>query len=452
MRRISLAIAILSSPMIIHSCSGKESFDMDGWRETVKQNQSSAGYRLYSINDTIDYDWPDDSLLKRTLPGVEVARRRARQLAELKWKPYANVPSCYGYYLKGEEQTGIPYSLTYMTHSQLGTQVSLHTYMTAIQNPYSVLYSEDLGKSPYYGGADSAPFYGTTCSNSVLYALGISVPYYTRMFGGIPGMQKAEKQTPEAIDVCDVLWQQGHVRMVYDIEKDDAGSIKSVQLFETTRTNQRDTWINEVSFEDFVSLWSKNKIVRYQYKYLEKNTAYEVSVFVPLDDEPEYGYSYNYDICPTRGDRCSYIEGEDVSLAVLTDYFTDLAVFKDGELVSRIPVKKPVSVISDLPYGEYKACLVRDDSRSGFIHFEVIHADVHNNRGAGIFFDSKNSSPEYIVICDESFHPMHYYSFSDSEKRSGVFTRRIIKSDSSTHFRVFFRGRYGVVASDLQEL
>ena len=132
---------------------------MDGWRETVKQNQSSAGYRLYSINDTKDYDWPDDSLLKRTLPGVEAARRRARQLAELKWKPYANVPSCYGFYLKGEEQSGAPYSLTHMTNSQLGTQVSLHTFMTAIQNPYSVFYSEDLGKSPYYGGADSAPYF-----------------------------------------------------------------------------------------------------------------------------------------------------------------------------------------------------------------------------------------------------------------------------------------------------
>ena len=66
---------------------------MDGWRETVKQNLSSVGYRLYSVSDTTDYDWPVDSLLKRTLPGVEVAKRRARQLAELKWKPYANVPS-----------------------------------------------------------------------------------------------------------------------------------------------------------------------------------------------------------------------------------------------------------------------------------------------------------------------------------------------------------------------
>lgn len=409
-------------------------------------------HRFFSITDTVDYDWPDDSLLRRTLSGVETARRRARQLANLKWTPYANVPSCYGVYEKDKEQIGVPYSMAYMTNSQIGTQVSLHTFMTALQNPYSVLYTENLSKAPYFGAADSAPYYGTTCSNSVLYALGITVPYYTRMFGGIPGMKKAKIQTPESIELCDVLWQQGHVRMVYDIEKDEVGNIKTVQLFETTRTNQSDTWINELSYDDFVSLWNNNSIIRYQYEYLDKNTNYEASVYVPLDDETSYDFSYNYDLCPTLGDRCTYLEGGDVSLAVLSDSFSEIALYKDGVFVKRIKVESPICVVPGLSYGKYCACLVRGDLRSSFTHFEILHSDIHYHEGFQIMFKSNNSSPEYIVFCDENKHPVHYYQFTDIEKQTGAFYRKIAKSDTSTHFRVFFRGEYGVVASSLFKL
>lgn len=427
---------------------------MDEWRQNVMKIGTNNRQGAVGFRDSVDFDWPADSLMKQTLSGVETARRRARQLVEIKWTPYANIPSCYGVYPKMQEETGIPYSLAYMTNTQVGTQVSLHTYMTALQNPYSVMYTENLSEPPYNGSSDSAPYYGTTCSNSVMYVLGIEPPYFTRMIGIIPGMKKTKDQSPDSIELCDVLWKSGHVMMVYDIVRDRDDSISQVSIFETSTFEQRDTWFRELSYDDFVSYWNKSGIVRYQYAYLNGNTDYEVSLFVPLEDETAYPFQYNYDLCPTLGDRCSYLEGKDVQLAVLSSFYQRIVLFKDGVEYCSVDAKRPITTIPDLPYGEYRACLVRDDLRSGFSNFEVIDAQAETSAGnqIQIRFDSKNASARYISICDECGRPYNYYALKESEREGGAFSMKKINSDAATHYQVYFKGRYGVVATDVKPL
>ena len=441
--------------IVFLSCCGRGTIDIDEWGKSVGKEDINQPTRIISVNDTIDHDWPADSVLRRYYSGVETALRRAKQLSELKWTPYAVVPSCYGYYSGSEEQTGAPYSLAYMTNTQLGTQVSLHTFMTALQNPYSVLYTEDLRLYPYNGSyGSSAVYYGTTCSNSVMYVLGIEPPYYTRMIGIIPGMKKTKEQTPEAIELCDVLWKSGHVMMVYGIHRDEGGNIVQVDLFETTTSKEKDTWIKCLSYKDFVSYWEKSGIVRYQYAYLGNNTEYDVSVFAPLDDEPAYSFQYNYDICPTLGDRCSYLEGKDVKLSVLSGYYSQIAIYKDGELFRTIDAKRPITNISGLPYGEYKACLVQDGLRSGYTYFEVINAEVESYVDSKIHirFSSKNGSPRYLSICNENKTPYNYYSFKEKDRLNGYYDIGKINSGAATHFQVCFKGCYGVVATDVKLL
>lgn len=452
MRYAALFLVFIACPLWAWSCT--EKVDIEEWQRNVAQTGMKKRPGAVSVRDSVDYDWPADSLLKRTLSGVETARRRAKQLVSLKWTPYANVPSCYGVYPKMQEQAGIPYSLAYMTNTQVGTQVSLHTYMTALQNPYSVLYTEDLSKSPYNGSSDSAPYYGSTCSNSVMYVLGIEPPYFTRMIGIIPGMKKTKDQSPDSIEPCDVLWKSGHVMMVYDVERNEDDSISRVCIFETTSYNQRDTWFNRMSYEDYVSYWNKSGIIRYQYAYLDRNTDYESSVFVPLEDEPAYSFQYNYELCPTLGDRCSYLEGKDVRLAVLSDYYQRIVLYKDGEEYRSVNAKRPVTTISGLPYGEYRACLVRDEARSGYVHFEIIgaYAEAEGGNQIRIRFSGKNASPRYISICAENGRPYNYYALKDSDREGGSYSMSRINSVAATHYQVFFKGRYGVVATDVKQL
>ena len=440
--------------LVLSSCGEKTVFDYDEWREDAKDERWGPEQDPVSVTDTTDYCWPADSLLHRKYSGVETARRRARQLAEISWKPYAKVPSCYGSYPKNEVQEGIPYSLAYMTNTQVGTQVSLHTYMTALQNPYSVLYSEHLGKSPYNGSTDSATYYGTTCSSSVMYVLGIEPPYYTRMFGIIPGMKKAKEQDPSSIQLCDVLWKTGHVMLVYVIIRNADNEIVDVSLFETTTANQGDTRIRHLSYSDFVSYWEKYNVIRYQYAYLDQNTDYEISVFSPLEDEPALPYRYNYELCPTLGDRCSYLEGQTVRLAVVNQSYPEIALYRNNELYRRIEVRYPLTSILDLPYGKYKACLVRDDFRSGYVRFEVLNAEAGAslNGRVDIRFSSKNASPRYVSFCNSKGSPYNYYPISDEQRENGLFEMKSINSTGASHYQVFFRGEYGVVATPVKEI
>ena len=452
-RQIVSVLSLMLLPQFFSDCTGKKDFILEELYNSQKSIEGDRD-RVFDIKDSVDHDWPADSLLKRHYSGEECALRKARQLASLKWTPVLNVPSCYGVYSRNEAQNGAPYSLAYMTNTQIGTQVSIHTFMTALQNPYSVLFTEDLSNSFYGGASDSSVYYGTTCSNSVLYVLGVETPYYTRMFAGIPGMKKAASQKPDSIELCDVLWQQGHVMMVYGIERDDSGAIQNVEIFETTRTDQRDTWIRTLSYNDFTELWKKASLVRYQYQYLNDNTDYELSVFVPLDDEPVYEYHYNYLISPTLGDRSTYLEGSEVRFTVFSSSYPEIQLYKDDVFYKQVQAEYPVTRISGLPYGQYRACLVRDDVRSGFTYFEVVNSEIKydSSQRNMVSFDSQNASPRYIVFSDSQGRPNHYYSFTDAERSSGVFNRKIGNSDTSTHFRVYYRGRYGVIASDLIKL
>lgn len=448
-----LSVSIILSFGLV-SCSESMEFDFDAWRKDAGIEKWGPDQDPISINDTTDYNWPADSLLHRKYSGVETARRRARQLADIKWKPYTNVPSCYGYYPKGNEQQGIPYSLAYMTNTQVGTQVSLHTYMTALQHPYSLLYSEHLGRSPYNGSVDSATYYGTTCSNSVMYVLGIEPPYYTRMIGSIPGMMKAKEQSPSAVESCDILWKSGHVLMVYDVFRNEAGEIERVSLFETTRSDQRDTWIHDLTYEAFAERWSASKYVRYQYTYLERNTDYGISVFMPLVDEPVLPFRYNYELCPTLGDRCSYLIGQNVDLAVMTESYPEIAIYRGSELYKTVKVTRPVTSLADLPYGSYRACLIRDGVRSGYVRFEIIDAGAEAlaDDKIHIRFSCKNASPRYVSICNSKGVPFNYYLISDRQRKNELFEINSINSSGASHYQVFFRGKYGVVATPVKKI
>lgn len=454
MRRRLLGLGLSIMVLISFSCSKDIDFNYDEWKADEENWMWGAPQDPVSVSDTVDHCWPSDSLLRRTLPGVEATLRRARQLLELKWKPYASVPSCYGVYKKNKEQQGVPYSLAFMTHTQLGTQVSLHTFMTALKNPFSVLYSENLGSRSYGGGGESSTYYGSTCSNSLMYVLGIEPPYFTRMIGIIPGMEKTENQDPSSIELCDVIWITGHVMMVYDIIRKTDNTIDEVQLFETTTVDQADTRIRRFSFDEFVSYWKKNGVVRYRYANLERNTDYEISVFVPLEDEPVFSYRYNYEICPTLGDRSSYMEGQTVVLSVLNPSFQEIALYRNNEYYTSVKARTPLTSIPDLPYGKYKACLVQDGLRSGFTRFEVLNAEVNANMDDAyhIHFSSKNASARYIAICDGYGNPYNYYLLTDDQREQGLFEMRRIKSTTASHYQVCFKGAYGIVATKIKSL
>lgn len=409
------------------------------------------------ITDASSYlNWPPDSLNHRNYTGVEVALRRMEQMSSLKWIPQGrNIPSLYGKYLSGTSYKGLPYSLAIKTDSHIGTQVSLYTFMTAMYNPFSVLYTEDLRKSPYHG-FDCAPYYGSTCSNSVMYALGIDIPFYTYMIPSIPGMVKCKKQTPDEIELCDVLLKRGHVVMVYGIDRNAEGSIVQIKIFETTSDNKKDTWIRDFSMDDFRIYWNNNKFERYQYSFLKDNHNYEPCFFVPLDDEPSQQFNHPLSICTTKGDRVSYLEGEDVELSVLYTGYATIELSKNDSYYASQMLTSNKVIFRDLSSGDYKARLVSiSGSKSqDYTSFEIIDAKVSGlkNNSIRIYFSSSNATAQYLVLCDKEQNPSFYYILSDTDRANGFYMIDNYSSERNSHFKVYFKGKYNTVASHLTHL
>src|SRR5690349_14342584 len=90
------------------------------------------------------------------------AVERARALSQLQWTPVADtMPSRRGgYFEKGKQYTGAPYSSVRSVGRYIGFDISVPTFLAAVENPHSVLYTENLtGKVP-----NAALYYGTVCS------------------------------------------------------------------------------------------------------------------------------------------------------------------------------------------------------------------------------------------------------------------------------------------------
>ena len=376
-------------------------------------------------------------------------------MSKIHWTPKSgDIPSRYGVYSAGATYMGLPYSLAIKTDSHIGTQVSLYTFMTAIDNPFSVLYTEDLRKPPY-SGSDCAPYYGTTCSNSVLYALGVEAPFYTYKIRSIPGMVQPRSQSPDDVEECDLLLKTGHVVMVYEVEKDTDGSLTGVKVFETTAANQKDTWIRDFTGEEFRKYWYSNGFVRLQYSCLDNNIEYEPSMFVPMDDEFGMDDYYPLILCTTRGDRASYRVGQDVDIAVLIDGYCWIELYKDDEYLCRKAIDNPLVRFQGLSYGLYKAFLLKPngDRSNCFTSFEIIDANAFGEKGdkISIHFSSKNASARYVCICDEYHNPFNFFLLGEENRNSSSFEMDNVLGDRTTSYKVFFKGKYGVVSTEISK-
>lgn len=138
---------------------------------------------------------------------------RAYFMASMEWTPLRPVPKRGGgYYPPDTTVIGAPYSSVKEINTYLFQDVSYHTFMTAVHNPRSVLYTDNISQAPYHG-TNCATYYGAVCSSSVMWTLGIEIPYYANQIINLPDMTMLDYQVVDSLKVCDVIWKTGHVQM-----------------------------------------------------------------------------------------------------------------------------------------------------------------------------------------------------------------------------------------------
>lgn len=237
---------------------------------------------------------PIDNTKPQHLGQVNVIRK-ALQLCNVKWTPVRDtMPSCGGgsnsqivggraFFKANVENTGIPYSSTGFDGKAIGSDITLETFMTAVKNPNSVLYTIDLRDtlSSNLVGA----YYGNNCSSftNVVQGIYCIVKGRNNNFAGNKIIEFPK--TAEALQIGDVIYlsnaavDSGHTVVVIGIEKDANGFITNITEAEEDGEKAR---IYTYTKDQFETRFFKGG--GYAYGWIYRNT----NLFDNLDFKQEF--------------------------------------------------------------------------------------------------------------------------------------------------------------------
>ena len=398
------------------------------------------------------------------------AWKKAMQMLNFKWTPKKAVPkSTSGNFAADTEQTGTPYSSVAEYDKRLGEDVSFYTFMTALHNPYSLIYTENVRYSTsqsaygiqYYGASNCAMYYGVVCSGYTSYALG-TIPYTTGDFARLAEagiMEVVYDQSANGVMRGDILWQEGHVLFVQDVWRKN-GVVTNVLVTEEWQPLARTR--GKYTADTFNAFLASEEIIIYRYKELYKNIHYQQSPFVTVGDEtPLPAVTYNDDICTFAGDKAAFAEGDLIYIHCLNLAYPQMEIYKNDVLVETITLASDsrAALTSDelayavnlsnegYTYGKYKCRLKNGDTYSDYTYFEIINAEVTVN-GDIATYSSANGKAELWYW--QKYHTTDGGKIYNMTELDGQSSGTMDVSNRKNGFpllKVLFRGEYGRVAA-----
>ena len=297
---------------------------------------------------------------------------KANQMLNIKWVPKNNIlhQKGSGFFLKDTVVTGLPYSSVKEHNKFIGQDVSIYTFMTAVNNPYSLLYTERVRKagangvnvsawwtaSEKYHGVNCGAYYGVVCSALTGYATGQVVHEETGFNKWVSENRfrliKINNQSADGLRIGDILWTKGHNRLVYKLKRNsETGQVTRVQMCEARGNCVRPYFPDEdyrndgIRASDFNNLLfanaprGKEKGIVYRNIELYKNLDFEKGPIFNEDGslktwDAEHnvyeGLTYNNNICTFAGDKVTFRAGEFV---VLNYNLENIAAEDWGEVV-----------------------------------------------------------------------------------------------------------------------
>lgn len=426
-----LFITLLYVAALFSSCTSLE-LDISDDGGNGSYQRSSGGQ-----SGSCDFPWAKSE-------GVRNVLRRASQLANITWTPVLDIPGNSGVYPAGIEVLGIPYSSTKQIDKYVGLDVSFHTFMTAVHNPRSVLYTENLRDAPYFG-SNCASYYGTVCSSAVAYALNLDAPFSSSSYPTLTCFYKIPNQNLESLEPGDVLQRPGHVFMVYKVDKNDLGVVAGVSYFEAASRYAR---ISTISAESFKERVERERYVVYRYAAIDAVDHYDSSPYVAVGSEQASLVKYNDSLCPNRGDKSVYRVGETVVINIFDDSYTSLIIESAGEYHSTCESKDDIK-LDNLHPGVYEAYLTDGVRKSDPVSFLVAEPIVTAEKNAQLHvsFSCEQGKPSYCVLCDRvgNFNLIHIITNEEAD-RGYVDIEPL--DDKSYYCKVIFDTPFGTVINE----
>lgn len=379
------------------------------------------------------------SAQSETAPPIwqEQAVAHARLLSQVKWSPVADtLPNRKGgYFEKGKTYTGVPYSSVRSEGRYIGFDIALRTFLAAVENPHSVLYTENFtGKV-----SNAAAYYGSVCSAYTSYALGCGFPEVSRRYGPPvgTGIILVEPQAAHAAQVGDVIYTPhatetsgSHVEMVTDVKRDAAGQVISIRVEEsrppTTQTTERTP-------ENFnAHLAAKNKqLLRVTDRDAWRGDNRAEPLRFPnfeLDATPA---KINRALLVDLGDWVPYQKGSPVKFHVMDRDqrgVKALIIQRGGVTVEEVTLSAPGIIERHFETcGDYTAHVIHaDGTKSQACEFAVcdLHLDLPGDSVSlgkewTLRFDSENITPIAVYLWNSGdSYGRHPIFFTEAQRKS----------------------------------
>lgn len=391
------------------------------------------------------------------------AKKRFSNLKSITWTPKGTIPNASGvaYFVAGTTYSGIPYSSTRQIDKYVGYDVSFRTFLTAINNPYSVLYTENIngghstsiwGKT--YLANECGPWMGIQCSAFVSYIVGLPIYWLTHQYNYAEKMgyiNKLGRPFADNLQEMDILLtNNGHDLLVTEISRDDSGNISDINVSDSISPLPRTISYTKQSFD---STFSSDNYSHYRVNQIPNIMRYS---------EDLSGMLYNNDICTICGDYAAFRKGDTIAISYTADSYTNMKLYKDSTLIDTITINAAEHYVDltsrNLDEGFYKAMLTDGNNNSNYTYFEVIETNVAidsvNDKTVEISF-SGSGKAEYIDFISEQGDSIARKEFTSNELLEGKAIIDVEKlaswmprySISGCYVKIKFRGTYGAVTS-----
>ena len=309
--------------------------------------------------------------------GVENALKRAKQMVEIKWTPVRRFPASMIYtdinavrhdadtFISAyNPQRGVNYSSVRCHEKFVGDNVLFETYLTALANPRSVMYT----RSQHGQGRAMSAFYGTVCTSFAAYVYNQPVRFPSSKWNTIPGVTEVDVTELENLQLCDaVLKSSSHIAVVTDIKRDVEGNVRIVTVSESKAPVCA---AKDYTPEEFRGFWLASGYRVFRYAGVH-DVPYVPDPFVPVE-----GDSYmerpviNTVLQPDYGNKANYMLGDTVELDVMEEGWDSVEI--SGPEGERLPIEEDlkVSFCPAVP-GYYTACCVKDGEKSAPVEFRI---------------------------------------------------------------------------------
>ena len=379
--------------------------------------------------------------------GIANAIERAYHLTDVEWTPVADMPGVKKIngeftvitFEAGVTYRGIPYSGVIATDTYVGLNVSLESFLTALKNENSVLYTENL----FSTNPKSATYYGTVCSKFAQYVLDVPGSFNTNNVANIPGMDTIAMPgefTVDQIKLGDVILHTvNHTSVCTDIMYDAEGNVAFIEISEAVLPQvRRLLWSPEEFYEHFAGY----RLCRYQFAQ-DVPAAERISVEADYALMPRFGDKYNYKVSSTKG-----------VVDVLESGYSKAIVLRDGAVVSEIALNGASSFTFDRSVPGYMEMYLEkaDGTRSASVYACVVKSSVTVTDTASflsgklsVSFEGSSGTPLYVQVGSGQ---SVFCSVEDALNDAATVTfRPALVSGETIRVRVAYQNEYGIYLS-----